>query len=281
MPYAFRIKPGSKVDLSDLDPGYHDGMEKQAAELKTCELGKHLSELQELMYASGKNSLLIVLQGMDTSGKDGSIRNLLHYVNALSCRVTPFKVPTEVEAGHDFLWRVHNETPRLGWTSIFNRSHYEDVIVVRVHELVPKKVWKSRYDHINSFENLLHDANTIVLKFFLHISKEEQAERLMAREEDPEKAFKLAVGDWKERELWGDYKSAYEDALSKCSTEEAPWYVVPANHKWFRDLAILDALVDALKPYKCGWKESLKERGIKERAELVAFRAAQQKKSKK
>ena len=281
MPYAFRIKPGSKVNLNDIDPGFHDGMEKESAELRTQELGKHLSELQELMYASGKHSLLIVLQGMDTSGKDGSIKNLLHYVNALSCRVTPFKVPTEVEAGHDFLWRIHNETPRLGWTSIFNRSHYEDVVVVRVHDLVPKKVWKSRYDHINSFEALLHDANTVVLKFFLHISKEEQAERLMAREEDPEKAFKLAVGDWKERELWGDYKSAYEDALGKCSTDEAPWYVIPANHKWFRDLAILDALVDALKPYKDGWNESLKERGIKERAELVAFRAAQQKKSKK
>ncbi len=278
MPYATRIKPGSKVDLSEIDPGYHDGMQKELAEQKTLELGKQLSELQELMYASGQKSLLVVLQGMDTSGKDGSIKSLLHYINALSCRVTPFKVPSEIEAAHDFLWRVHAEAPRLGWTSIFNRSHYEDVIVVRVHDLVPKKVWKSRFIHICQFEELLHDANTIVLKFFLHVSKEEQAERLMAREEDPDKSFKLSVGDWKERELWGDYQEAYQDAMSKSSASHAPWFVVPANHKWFRDLAIVEALVDTLKPYKDEWKDSLKERGVKERAELQAFRATQKKK---
>ncbi len=274
MPYAFRIEPGSKVKLSAYDPGHHDGMEKDAAERKTLELGQELTDLQELMYASGQNSLLIVLQGRDTSGKDGSIKRLLHYLNALSCRVIPFKQPTEVEMDHDFLWRIHAETPRLGWTAIFNRSHYEDVLVVRVHDLVPKGVWKGRYEHINQFEELLHDAGTIVLKFYLHISKDEQEQRLMAREEDPDKAYKLAVGDWKERELWGDYTEAYEDALGKCSPDHAPWFVVPANHKWFRDLAILETLVHALRPFKDGWKDSLKERGIRERAELEAFRAS-------
>jgi len=272
MPYAHVVKPGSKVKLADIDPSYHDGLSEEEALTKIQEIGSRLSGLQELLYASHVNSLLIVLQGRDTSGKDGSIRRILSYSNVQSTRVIPFKVPTELEASHDFLWRIHSAAPGKGDLTIFNRSHYEDVVVVRVHELAPKHVWKKRYDQINDFEELLMENGTIVLKFYLHISKDEQKQRLLAREADPKKYWKLEVGDWKERELWGEYTDAYEDALEKCSTDHAPWRIVPANHKWFRDLAIAEAIEHALKPHESAWMESLKERGEREKKAIDEYR---------
>lgn len=271
MPYA-KIVKDDKVNLKDFDPNDDHGLSEDEAEAIREELGAKMTELQDLMFAAGKHSLLIVLQGMDTSGKDGSIRQILNYCNVQSCRVAPFKVPTPEEMAHDFLWRIHQKTPGKGEMVIFNRSHYEDVLVVRVHEYVSKDVWKGRYKRINQFEELLVDNDTILLKFFLHISKDEQKERLLAREQDPEKSFKLSVGDWKERELWDDYQEAYEDALAKCSTKEAPWRIVPANKKWYRDIAIFEAIVDELTPYKKQWKSSLKELGEKEKAALDEFR---------
>ena len=272
MAYAQVVKPGSKVKLKDIDPDYHDGLTEEAALSKLLKLSEGLGDLQELLYASKLNSLLVVLQGRDTSGKDGSIRRILNYSNVQSTRVVPFKVPTELEAGHDFLWRIHRASPGKGDVTIFNRSHYEDVVVVRVHDLVPKKVWKKRYDDINSFERMLVENGTLILKFYLHISKDEQEKRLLDREAHPAKYWKLSVGDWKERELWSAYTDAYEDALEKCSTEEAPWRIVPANHKWFRDLAIAEAVEQVLKPQENRWMESLKEKGDLEKKAIDAFR---------
>ena len=230
------------------------------------------SDLQELHFAAGENPLLLVLQGCDTSGKDGTIRNVMKFMNPQSTRVASFKAPTPVEQAHDFLWRIHQQTPAKGETVIFNRSHYEDVVVVRVHDLVSKDVWKKRYETINEFEEILTESGAIVLKFFLYISKDEQKERLLAREEDPRKAWKLNVGDWQERELWNDYVKAYEDALEKCSTKDAPWHIVPANEKWFRDLAVVETIHDALKPYEDDWKAKLKATGIKAKAEISEYK---------
>jgi PPK2 family polyphosphate:nucleotide phosphotransferase len=232
-----------------------------------------MAELHDLLFAAGQNGLLIVLQGMDTSGKDGLIRSLLTHINAQSCRVIPFKAPSERELAHDFLWRIHPETPGRGTIAIFNRSHYEDVLVVRVHKLVPESVWKKRYDYINNFERLLLDSGTIILKFFLHISKEEQEERLMDREKDPTKSWKLSVGDWKEREFWADYQDAYEDAIKQCSPKDAPWHIVPANHKWFRNLAVTECIVETLREYRESWMGFLESQGKERKKELEAFRA--------
>lgn len=281
MSYAERIKPDHKVDLTNLDPDDHGGLTKEEAEEKLAKLGKEMEDLQELLFAARKHSLLVVFQGRDTSGKDGAIRGILKAVNIQSCRVVPFKAPTAAELDHDFLWRVHPHVPGKGEVALFNRSHYEDVLVAKVHKLVSKDVLKARYEHINGFEKLLTDSNTIVVKFFLHISKKEQKERLLAREQDTTKAWKLAVGDWKERELWSEYKDAFETAIGKCSTEAAPWYVVPANHKWFRDLAIAEAIVEALKPYRDEWMEGLAEEGAKAKAELDAYRAKDNSKATK
>jgi PPK2 family polyphosphate:nucleotide phosphotransferase len=188
--------------------------------------------------------------------------------------VAAFKVPTPIEAAHDFLWRIHQQTPAKGETVIFNRSHYEDVLVTRVHDFVPKDVWKERYETINEFEESLVESGTIVLKFFLYICKDEQKQRLLERQQDPRKAWKLSVGDWKERELWDDYIEAYEDAISKCSTKDAPWHIVPANEKWFRDLAVVEAIHDALKPYEDDWKAKLDKIGVKAKAEIDAYMKA-------
>ena len=272
MAYAQLVKPGNKADLGHIDPHDHHDLEKTEGLEQLAKLGRRMDDLQELLFAARRHSLLIVLQGRDTSGKDGAIRSLLSYVNVQSCRVASFKVPNAEEAAHDFLWRIHAKAPGLGEIGIFNRSHYEDVLVVRVHDLVPKPVWKARYDRINEFEAMLAEANTLIVKFYLHISKGEQEERLLDREKDPEKSWKLSVGDWKERLLWDDYTEAYEDALTRCSTDVAPWRVVPANHKWFRDLAITEAIVEVLEPYAKEWKESLAELGNQERAALEAFR---------
>ena len=245
------VKPGSKVKLSDLDPEATHGYSKeQAAE----ELEKHelrLTELQEVLYAEGKHALLVVLQAMDAGGKDGTIRHVMSRINPLGCSATPFKVPTAEERAHDFLWRLHKVVPGRGRIGIFNRSHYEDVLVVRVHELVPKGTWSARYDHINAFERLLAtDCSMKILKFYLHIDKEEQKKRLEERLTDPNKLWKVNPTDFEERKRWGAYMEAYEDALSKCSTEWAPWYVIPANKKWFRNLAVSQIIVETLESLK-------------------------------
>jgi PPK2 family polyphosphate:nucleotide phosphotransferase len=270
--HARRVDPDKKVHLKEFDPEEDGGLEKGVAEARTEALGRELSELQSLMFEAGKHALLIVLQGRDTSGKDGTIRCLAHYMNMQGCRVASFKVPTEEESHHDFLWRIHQQAPKKGSATIFNRSHYEDVLVVRVHGLISKKEWQRRYSHINQFEELLTDSGTLIAKFYLHISKQEQEQRLLDREKEQEKAWKLSVGDWKERELWGSYTEAYEDALTKCSTPFAPWYVVPANHKWFRNLAVVEALVETLRPFKKEWTEQLEQIGEEAKKELAAYR---------
>ena len=230
--------------------------------------------MQQLLYAARTHSLLVVLQGRDTSGKDGTIRRVTGPLNSQGCEVASFKVPTEVELAHDFLWRAHAATPAAGHIKVFNRSHYEDVLVVRVHNLAPEETWKARYDHINNFERLLTDSNTIVLKFYLHISKDEQKERLIEREQDPAKFWKLAVGDWQEREHWDDYTRAYEDAINRCSAKHAPWFIVPADRKWFRNLAVAEAMCDALRPYKNGWLAQLEEVGRRELKAIEEYRAS-------
>ncbi len=272
MGYAYRVKPDETVQLREINPDEKGGLSKSEALPLTDALGKEMSDLLELLYAANSKSLLLVLQGRDTAGKDGAIRHMLQFLNVQSCRVVPFKVPTVEEAAHDFLWRIHEHAPARGSIALFNRSHYEDVLVVRVHNLVPEEVWKRRYAHINAFESLLCDGNTIILKFYLHISKQEQEERLRAREKDPTKSWKLAVADWKERELWDEYTTAYEEALSRCSPAEAPWFIVPADHKWFRDLAITERIVKALRPYREEWMDELTQRGVVAKREIEAFR---------
>ena len=267
-------KPG-KIDLSKVSTKAAKGTDRAEAEMRTAELGAELDALEETLYAAGRHGLLVVLQGMDTSGKDGTIRHVLKYCNAQGCRVASFKVPTPEEIAHDFLWRVHKQTPGKGEMVVFNRSHYEDVLVVRVHSLVPEPVWSKRYDRINEFERLLADSGTIVVKCFLHISKEEQEERLLAREQEVEKAWKLSVGDWKEREQWAAYQRAYEDAIGKCAAPHAPWIIVPADQKWYRNLVVTEAIVEALRPHRAGWLERLEAVGKEAKAELAAFRAGQ------
>jgi PPK2 family polyphosphate:nucleotide phosphotransferase len=276
MPYAVKIEPGTSVYLSTIDPDTEGGLTKSAGEAAFELLANELGELQELMYAAQQHGLLAVMQGLDTAGKDGAIRNVFKDVDPQGCRVTPFKVPTPVELAHDFLWRVHQHTPERGMIAVFNRSHYEAVLVERVHDLVPEKVWSRRYDHINAFERVVADNNTVVAKFYLHVSKDEQEERLINREHDVEKAWKLSATDWMERRAWNKYMQAYEDALSKCSTPHAPWYVIPANHKWFRNLAITETLVELLRPLKDGWLKALEARG---KDELAAIREARTKRS--
>ena len=276
MPYTHKIAPGKKVKLTDYDPDDTAGLDKGKGKQRFAELNAELDTLQEELYAAGTHAVLMVLQGMDTAGKDGAIRHVLQNVDPQGCRVESFKVPTEEELAHDFLWRVHKVAPRRGMFGVFNRSHYEDVLVVRVHKLAPEKVWQARYEQINNFEALLAANDTIIMKFFLHIGKDEQEQRLREREQDVTKAWKLSAGDWKERELWDDYQQAYEDALAKCNTEVAPWYLVPANKKWFRDLAISEALVETLREYRPIWREALDAMSRERRAELEAMRQQMQ-----
>lgn len=272
MSRAHRVAPGSTVRLAEVDTSENGGMDKEEGRATLAGLQAELAGLQEELYAAGTHSLLVILQGMDTSGKDGTIRGVLGAVNPVGCRVEAFRVPSEEELAHDFLWRVHRVTPRLGQISVFNRSHYEDVLVVRVRSLVPEAVWRPRYEQIRHFESLLAASGTIVVKFFLHIGRDEQEERLLAREADPTKAWKLSAGDWRERERWDDYQRAYEEALSECSTADAPWYVVPADRKWFRDLAVADALVRTLSGYRGGWRERLERMAVEGREEVRAYR---------
>jgi PPK2 family polyphosphate:nucleotide phosphotransferase len=243
----FLIPAGSRVSLADYDPDdTGDYRKKAAAKAALKDNTETLRELQEVMWAEGKHSLLIVLQAMDAGGKDGTIKHVMRGVNPQGCQVTSFKVPTKEELEHDFLWRVHKAVPRRGYIGIFNRSHYEDVLVVRVDNLAPEPVWQQRYEQINHFEKLLADTGTTILKFYLHISKDEQKERFEARLQDPHKNWKFSMEDVEKRQQWDDYTHAFEDALSRCSTPWAPWYVIPANHKWYRNLVISEIIVDTL-----------------------------------
>jgi PPK2 family polyphosphate:nucleotide phosphotransferase len=243
----FRVAPGAKVKLKDIDPAFKDSHEnhKDAAE-EIEHFQKRLRELQDLLYAERGRSLLVCLQAMDTGGKDGTINHVLGAMNPQGCRVAAFRQPSAEELAHDFLWRAHRVAPARGEVVVFNRSHYEDVLVVRVHKLVPEDVWTLRYDRINAFEQTLIDHDTQILKFYLHISKEEQLKRFKQRLDDLTKQWKISESDYKERDFWNDYISAFEDALSRCSTEHAPWFVIPANHKWFRNLAVARIVVEHL-----------------------------------
>ena len=254
----YRVKPDKEIHLKDFDTNdsnTFDGKKKDGKK-HLLELNEELEALQELLYAEGKHKLLVVLQGMDAAGKDGTIRHVFEGVNPQGVRVASFKVPTEEELGHDYLWRIHKQMPRSGEIVIFNRSHYEDVLVVRVKNLVPEKTWKKRYDQIKQFEKMLAEEGTTILKFFLHIDKEEQKERFQARLDDPTKHWKFNPNDLKDRALWEDYQRAYEDVLNKTSTELAPWYIIPANKKWYRNLLIAEILIKTLKSFKMQYPEN-------------------------
>jgi len=243
----FVVQPGSKVDLGKVDASFKDKHESHEHALPEIEAySQKLHDLQYLMYAEGKRSLLICLQGRDAAGKDGTINHVLGAMNPQGCPVTGFKVPSKEEAAHDFLWRYHQHAPATGQVAIFNRSHYEDVLVQRVHDMVPKKVWSKRYGQINDFEKSLYDNGTHILKFYLHIDAEEQLRRFKQRIDDPARHWKISDGDYAERPFWDAYTEAFEAALSRCSTEHAPWFVIPSNHKWFRNLAISRIVTEAM-----------------------------------
>ncbi len=243
----FIIEPGARPRLSKIDPAYAGKHKsREAAAKETDAQVARMDKLQYLLYADGSHSLLIVLQGLDAAGKDGTVRHLFAGMNPQGTSVANFKEPTKAELAHDFLWRVHSQAPGKGEVVIFNRSHYEDVLVVRVHKLVPRSEWLKRYDQINDFERLLHENGTCILKFFLHISPDEQLQRFRQRLEDPERQWKISDGDYSERELWPKYIEAYEDAIAQTSTKQAPWYVIPSNRKWFRNLAISQIVADAM-----------------------------------
>jgi PPK2 family polyphosphate:nucleotide phosphotransferase len=245
----YLVKPRTNIDLKDWDPNDKTFFEsgKEVGKLHLTELNNELMVLQNILYAEHNHKILIVLQGMDTSGKDGTIKHVFRGVNPQGVWIANFKVPSKVELDHDYLWRVHHQVPGKGEIVIFNRSQYEDVLVVRVHNLVPKRIWIKRYSHINAFEKMLSDEGTIILKFFLHIDLDEQKERLQARLDDPNKLWKFRKGDLEERKLWPEYTKAYEDMLTKTSTRIAPWYIIPSNRKWYRNLVIGSILVETLK----------------------------------
>ena len=253
----YQVQPGTTIRLADWDPNdtREAPGEKSAAKDRLERLNRRLEQLQERLYAEQRHKVLIVLQGMDTSGKDGTIRHVFEGVNPQGVRVVSFKVPTPIELAHDFLWRVHPQVPGRGEIVIFNRSHYEDVLVVRVHELVAPSIWQARYQQINDFERLLAESGTTVLKFFLHIDKQEQQERLEARLRDPNKQWKFKLGDLKERARWDDYIAAYEQAIERTSTAWAPWTIVPANKKWYRNLVIATVLVETLEALRPRYPE--------------------------
>jgi PPK2 family polyphosphate:nucleotide phosphotransferase len=240
-------RPGRKLRLSEVDPDATGGVKKEAALERYVQLREKINVLQQILYAEHRRSLLIVFQAMDTGGKDGAIKNLCAGLNPAGLRITSFKAPSQKELDHDFLWRAHQAVPGKGMIGIWNRSHYEDVLIARVHKLVPKKIWKARYGQINRFEEILSENGITVLKFMLHISKDEQKKRLQARLNDPEKWWKFNPSDLKERSFWNDYQKAYEDAINCCTTKCAPWHIVPANHKWARSLAIADLVLRVLK----------------------------------
>jgi PPK2 family polyphosphate:nucleotide phosphotransferase len=255
--HAFTLDGSKKVRLRAFDPRDTGGVDKDEGHARLQKLGEEFAELGNLLTFAGQNALLVVLQGRDASGKDGTIRKVLEFSNMQTAYVHAFKAPNEVERAHDFLWRVHEVAPRRGHITIFNRSHYEDVLAARVHKLVPKETWQARYQHINHFERLLADNGTIVVKFYLHVSAEEQYERLLEREKEPLSAWKLNPGDWRELPLWNEFTDAYEDALDRCASPALPWYLVPADRKWFRNLAVMERLVLALRPHRKRWLATL------------------------
>jgi len=257
----YRVKPGSKVNLRKWDPEDREAFsgDKKQGQKALERLDQELDDLQYLLSIDRTHKLLVVLQGMDSSGKDGTIRHIFRGVNPQGVKVASFKVPSVEEAAHDYLWRIHQKAPANGEIVIFNRSHYEDVLVVRVHKLVPREVWSRRFEEINDFERMLSNEGTAILKFFLHIDKKEQEKRLEARVDDPKKHWKLSMSDAKERELWSDYQSAYEDVLSKTSTPWAPWYIIPSNTKWYRNWVIAAILVETLKSLRLHYPEPPKD----------------------
>jgi len=247
-----KLRVGDKpVRLAEIDPAMSDGWDKDRAEEATAKHLEHLTDLQDRLWAEHKHKVLIILQGIDAAGKDGTIRRVMTAFNPQGCPVSSFKQPTPEELAHDYLWRVHKKVPGAGEIGIFNRSHYEDVLIVRVHNFVPREVWSKRYDQIREFEQLLSQSGTTIIKFFLYIDKDTQRQRFQERYDDPKKRWKFSQGDTEERKYWDDYIGAYEDVLNKTSTDDAPWYVIPAVHNWFRNLAVSSILahtIDELKP---------------------------------
>jgi PPK2 family polyphosphate:nucleotide phosphotransferase len=268
MGYALRCDGSQSVDLAAVDTRGDGDITKEAGKVELDALAKELGELQELLFAAGTEALLIVLQGMDTSGKDGTIRTVLTEMNPSGVHVWSFKVPTAEERAHDFLWRHQLKTPALSSVAVFNRSYYEAVLVELVKGIISPEVAVSRYPHINDFELLLDQSRTLVVKFFLHISKETQEERLLARQEEVEKWWKLSLGDWQERQRWDDYMAAYQTAINATATVWAPWYVVPSDRKWYRNLAVAQVLAETLRPHRENWLAALRERGEQELAAL-------------
>ena len=243
----WRVQPGDKVDLTRVDPGGTGGVRgKERAIEALAGFHQRLYGLQERLWAEQRRSVLVVLQAIDAGGKDGTVKHLFHGLNPAGTRVVSFRAPSEEELGHDFLWRIHRHTPARGELVVFNRSHYEDVLVVRVHDLVPEEVWRPRYRFITDFEDNLTAGGTTIVKVFLHISREEQAERFRARAEDPTKRWKFRLADLEERARWDDYQAAFEEAITRTSTEQSPWYVIPADHKWYRNWAVSTILIEAL-----------------------------------
>jgi PPK2 family polyphosphate:nucleotide phosphotransferase len=243
---AMLVKPGQRIRVERIDPSDTHGYDKATALPETERHLATMADLQDRFWAESKRSILVVLQGIDAAGKDGTINKVMEAFNPQGCVVSSFKVPTPEELGHDFLWRIHKRTPGRGEIGIFNRSHYEDVLVVRVHDIVPKSVWSKRYEQINIFEKTLADAGTTIVKFFLSIDRDEQRARFQARYDDPTRRWKFSLGDLAERKLWDDYQVAFDDAISKTSTPWAPWYVIPANKKWFRNLAVSSVLAETM-----------------------------------
>jgi PPK2 family polyphosphate:nucleotide phosphotransferase len=241
-----RVPPGSRVDLSKVDPTEAHGFTKDGSADELASGLERLRSLQDRIWAEHRHRVLVILQGIDAAGKGGTIEHVMGAMNPAGCPVTSFKVPSTLELDHDYLWRVHARTPGKGEIAVFDRSHYEDVLVVRVHEIVPKSVWSRRYDQINAFERQLAEEGTTIVKFFLYIDRDEQRDRFQARLDEPDKRWKFRLGDLEERKRWDDYIEAFEDVLSRCSSDHAPWYVIPANRKWFRNLAVADILADTL-----------------------------------
>ncbi len=240
------VEPGHRIRLATLDPGATHGFDKVTAGVETKKQLDRLSDLQDRIWAEAKRSVLVVLQGIDAAGKDGTIKKVMEAFNPQGCPVSSFKVPSTDELAHDYLWRVHKRVPGKGEIGVFNRSHYEDVLVVRVHGLVPRTVWSKRYGQINDWERMLSESGTTIVKFFLSIDRDEQRQRFQARYDDPTRRWKFSLGDLEERKHWDDYQAAFDEALSKTSTAWAPWYVIPANQKWFRNLAVSTILADTL-----------------------------------
>ncbi|MCL5098888.1 MAG: polyphosphate kinase 2 family protein [Candidatus Omnitrophica bacterium] len=251
MKQPFKVE--GKIRLKDFDPAFCNGMDKEDAKSQTIKWGQRIGELQHLLYANARHALVVLFQGMDASGKDGAVRRVLEFVNPAGVQTANFKIPSAEEIAHDYLWRVHHAVPRYGYIGVFNRSHYEDVLIVRVLNLQPPEVWKERFDQINAFEKFLADNRILLLKFFLHIGKSEQADRFKERLDDPSKNWKFSMDDLKMRAHWDAFQKAYEDVLNHCSTGHAPWHIVPSDRKWFRDYLVAKVVAKALEDLDMHW----------------------------